>query len=44
MLSLRSPTYEMGLRVSEEEELMGVDVHECGIDAYPEFVTVKSSI
>ncbi|MFS1163019.1 ammonium transporter, partial [Aeromonas salmonicida] len=34
----------MGLRVSEEEEMMGVDVHECGIDAYPEFVTVKSSI
>ena len=23
----------MGLRVSEEEEMMGVDVHECGIDA-----------
>lgn len=34
----------MGLRVSEEEEMMGVDVHECGIDAYPEFVSVKSSI
>ncbi|ENY71913.1 ammonium transporter [Aeromonas diversa] len=34
----------LGLRVSEEEELMGVDVHECGIDAYPEFVTVKSSL
>lgn len=34
----------LGLRVSEEEELMGVDVHECGIDAYPEFVSVKSSI
>ncbi|WP_368166054.1 ammonium transporter, partial [Aeromonas sp. R9-1] len=31
----------LGLRVSEEEELMGGDVHECGIDAYPEFVTVK---
>ena len=34
----------MGLRVSEEEEMLGVDVHECGIDAYPEFVSVKSSI
>ena len=34
----------MGLRVSEEEELMGVDMHECGIDAYPEFVSIKSSI
>lgn len=34
----------MGLRVSEEEELMGVDMHECGVDAYPEFVSIKSSI
>ncbi|MGE6147396.1 ammonium transporter [Aeromonas media] len=34
----------MGLRVSEEEELMGVDIHECGVDAYPEFVSIKSSI
>ena len=33
----------MGLRVSEEEELLGVDVHECGVDAYPEFVSIKSS-
>ena len=28
----------IGLRVSEEEELVGVDVHECGVEAYPEFV------
>lgn len=34
----------MGLRVSEEEEMLGVDVHECGVDAYPEFVSIKSSI
>lgn len=27
----------MGLRVSEEEELEGMDVHECGMEAYPEF-------
>ncbi|WOQ13674.1 ammonium transporter [Aeromonas media] len=33
----------MGLRVSEEEEMLGVDVHECGVDAYPEFVSIKSS-
>jgi ammonium transporter, Amt family len=33
----------LGIRVSEEEEMMGVDLHECGVDAYPEFVTVKSS-
>ncbi|MCE9944540.1 hypothetical protein LZ627_13080 [Aeromonas rivipollensis] len=33
----------MGLRVSEEEELLGVDVHECGVDAYPEFVSIKSN-
>jgi Amt family ammonium transporter len=27
----------MGLRVSEEEELEGVDMSECGLAAYPEF-------
>lgn len=27
----------MGLRVSEEEEYEGVDLTECGMDAYPEF-------
>jgi Amt family ammonium transporter len=27
----------MGIRVSEEEELEGVDVAECGLEAYPEF-------
>lgn len=30
----------MGIRVSEEEEYNGVDVSECGMDAYPEF-TIK---
>jgi len=33
----------MGIRVSEEEEMNGMDLSDCGIDAYPEFVTVKSS-
>nr|WP_201068052.1 ammonium transporter [Thiorhodovibrio winogradskyi] len=28
----------MGLRVSEEEEYEGVDIGECGLEAYPEFV------
>ncbi|MFC3608173.1 ammonium transporter [Stutzerimonas tarimensis] len=28
----------MGLRVSEEEEYEGVDIAECGLEAYPEFV------
>lgn len=28
----------MGIRVSEEEEYTGVDIAECGIEAYPEFV------
>jgi Amt family ammonium transporter len=32
----------IGLRVSEEEELNGVDMAECGMDAYPEFVSSKS--
>ncbi len=27
----------MGIRVSEEEEYEGVDIGECGIEAYPEF-------
>ncbi len=29
----------MGLRVTEEEEFQGVDITECGVEAYPEFVT-----
>lgn len=29
----------MGLRVSEEEEINGVDMVDCGIEAYPEFVS-----
>lgn len=28
----------MGVRVSEEEEYEGVDIGECGMEAYPEFV------
>lgn len=28
----------MGIRVSEEEEAEGVDLSECGVEAYPEFV------
>ena len=31
----------IGLRVSEEEEYEGVDVSECGMEAYPEFAGVK---
>jgi len=27
----------MGVRVSEEEEMEGVDIAECGLEAYPEF-------
>jgi Amt family ammonium transporter len=27
----------MGIRVTEEEEHQGVDISECGVDAYPEF-------
>jgi len=26
-----------GLRVSEDDEYRGVDVSECGLEAYPEF-------
>jgi Amt family ammonium transporter len=33
----------MGVRVSEEEEAMGVDIVECGLEAYPEFVGSRGS-
>ncbi len=32
----------MGIRVSEEEEFSGVDIAECGMEAYPEFANAKS--
>ena len=31
----------IGIRVSEEEEFEGVDIAECGMEAYPEFVSAK---
>lgn len=31
----------IGIRVTKEEEYLGMDIADCGIDAYPEFVTVK---
>jgi Amt family ammonium transporter len=31
----------VGIRVSEEEEFEGVDISECGMEAYPEFLTAK---
>jgi Amt family ammonium transporter len=33
----------MGIRVSEEEEFSGVDIAECGLEAYPEFVGAQGS-
>lgn len=33
----------IGIRVSEEEEFAGVDLSECGLEAYPEFVGSKGS-
>jgi Amt family ammonium transporter len=33
----------MGIRVSEEEEYEGVDLAECGMEAYPEFTGTKGS-
>jgi Amt family ammonium transporter len=33
----------MGIRVSEEEEYEGVDIGECGLEAYPEFTGTKGS-
>jgi Amt family ammonium transporter len=31
----------MGIRVSEEEEFDGVDLSECGMEAYPEFTNAQ---
>ena len=31
----------LGIRVSEHEEYDGVDLHECGLEAYPEFTRVE---
>ena len=33
----------MGIRVSEEEEYEGVDVGECGLEAYPEFIGARGA-
>jgi len=33
----------MGIRVSEEEEYKGVDLAECGLEAYPEFTGSRGS-
>jgi Amt family ammonium transporter len=33
----------MGIRVSEEDEYAGVDLGECGVEAYPEFTGTKGS-
>lgn len=31
----------MGIRVTEEEEMTGMDMHDCGVEAYPEFSNGK---
>ena len=31
----------VGIRVSEEEEYYGLDIGECGLEAYPEFTSVR---
>lgn len=33
--------FAMGIRVSEEEEFDGVDISECGMEAYPEFTNAS---
>ncbi|MEP7704096.1 ammonium transporter [Paraglaciecola sp. 25GB23A] len=32
----------MGIRVSEEEEFEGVDISECGLEAYPDFAITRN--
>jgi Amt family ammonium transporter len=34
--------FTLGIRVSEEEEYEGVDIGECGLEAYPEFASADS--
>jgi len=31
----------IGIRVSEEEEFEGVDLSECGLEAYPDFTSQR---
>jgi Amt family ammonium transporter len=31
----------MGIRVTDEEEYEGMDLAECGMEAYPEFTNAK---
>ncbi len=33
----------LGIRVTEEEELAGLDAAECGVHAYPEFVDIETA-
>ncbi len=33
----------MGIRVSEEHEYEGVDLTECGLEAYPEFTSTRGA-
>lgn len=33
--------YTLGIRITKEEELEGMDIHDCGVGAYPEFISVK---
>ena len=32
----------MGVRVDEEDEFAGLDMAECGMEAYPEFVSTRA--
>ncbi len=41
MLVWAALKYTLGIRISEEEELEGMDLHDCGVGAYPEFVSMK---
>lgn len=33
----------MGIRVTEEEEEIGMDISDCGVEAYPDFVSIRES-
>ncbi|WP_196139536.1 ammonium transporter [Aliikangiella sp. G2MR2-5] len=33
----------MGIRISEQDEYLGADISECGLEAYPEFISGRTS-
>ena len=41
LLAWMAIKYTVGIRVDEEHEYEGVDLSECGLEAYPEFTNAE---